>query len=314
MNSQIRILENTLPLQQSLDEVEKMIQQIKTFNIQQKYPLLDNRIQALQSLDTKTYKNHFDKFMEILEPSIPPDNKITLDILNQITEDTKDYVNHLSSLHNLLVATHSQFNYMTLTSNTFDLYDDISNQYTFMRELIESATNKLEQISRNYKGTFTPDSREIEYSRFLLTMAGSIGRIEKEVKNYGDELKDTVGRLNARLEQLNKDMRAINQKVDCVSQIVDYLGDNCKQKLKEIRFKRNLGGIIGGVLLLLMAITSYYEVFTNDFSYIPLIGAVLYMGFNHYEYKKHQIVIFNALGQLKEVMLKAVQTQNKRKL
>lgn len=309
MNSQIEILAKPLPLQQSLDEVGKMIQQIKSLNIQQKYALLENRIQALQLLDIKTYKNHFDNFMGIQEPITPLDHHITIEILENLTEQTRDYVNHLSSVHSLLHATYSNTNYAALTKNAFDLYNEISGQSIFMRELFENATKKLEQISRDYKGSFTVDSREIEYSRYLLTMTGSISRIEKEVKSYGDQLDDTAMRLTARLEELNQDMQAINQKVECISQITDYLNANCGRKLAEIKYARNLGAIMGGIFLILMVVTSFYEQSAYKLLLIPFIMSTIYVYLSYHEHKKYKAAMLKSLSQLKEVMNKAIQTQ-----
>lgn len=307
MNSQIEILTKTLPLQQSLDEVGNMIQQIKSLNIQQKYALLENRIQALQLLDINTYKKHFDNFMGIQEPITPLDHNITIDNLENLTEQTRDYVNHLSSVHGLLHATYSNTNYAALTKNAFDLYNEISGQYTLMRELFENATKRLEQISRDYKGSFTVDSREIEYSRYLLTMTGSINRIDKEVKSYGDQLNDTVMRLTSSLEELNKDMQAINQKVECVCQITDYFHANCGRKLTQIKHARNLGAIMGGVFLILMAITSFYEQSAYKLFFIPFFMSVLYMSLKSHEHIKYQAAMLKSLSQLKEVMNKAIQ-------
>ncbi|QIC71878.1 MULTISPECIES: hypothetical protein [Acinetobacter] len=309
MNSHIEILVKPLPLQQSLDEVGKMIQQIKSLNIQQKYELLENRIQALQLLDIKIYKNHFDNFMGIQEPITPLDHHITIEILENLTEQTRDYVNHLSSVHGLLHATHSNTNYTALTKNTFDLYSEISSQSILMRELFEKATKKLEQISRDYKGSFTVDSREIEYSRYLLTMTGSISRIEKEVKSYADQLYETAMRLTARLKELNQDMRAINQKVECISQITDYLHANCSRKLAKIKYARNLGAIMGGIFLILMVIISFYEQSAYKILFIPFIMSTFYIYLSYREHKKYQAAMHKSLSQLKEVMNSAIQAQ-----
>lgn len=309
MNGQIEILARTFPLQQSLDEVGNMIQHIKKLNIQQKYALLENRIQALQMLDIATYKNHFDNFMGIQEPITPIDNHITVDILENLTEQTRDYVNHLSSIHRLLHATYSNTDYAALTKNTFDLYNEISAQYNSLRELSKQATKKLEQISHDYKGSFTVDSREIEYSRFLLTMTGSLNRIEKEVRSYGDQLDETVMRLSAHLEELNKDMQAINQKVDCVSQISNYLQANCGRKLAEIKYARNLGAIMGGVFLILMIVTSFYEYSAFKLLIIPFVISIFYVYLNYHEHKRYQAAMIKSLSQLKEVMNKAIQTK-----
>ncbi len=313
MNSQIQAPAKPIPIQQSLDEVGKMIQQIKSFDIQQKYALLENRIQALQLLDVQTYKNHFDNFMGIQEPITPLDHHITIEVLENLTEQTRDYVSHLSSIHSLLHTTYSNIDYATLTKNAFDLYEELSDQYSLMRKLFETATRELEQISRDYKGSFTIDSREIEYSRYLLTITGRISRIEKELKSYGDQLHDASIRLTSRLEVLNQDMRALNKKVDNISQNTCDLNANCGRKLEKIKYARNLGAIIGGVFLIFMLIALFYEYSAYKLLLIPVFMSIAYVYFNYHKYKKYQAAMLKSLSQLKEVVSTEIKKKEARK-
>ncbi|MCP0917855.1 hypothetical protein MUB04_15065 [Acinetobacter indicus] len=306
MSIKANILEAPLDFQQSLIKVGSIIDHLKKINIRQYYSQIDAKIEAVQAIDVCSYKKHFLNFMGIQEPIIPLNKGVNKVILESLTEQTKEYMNHLASVSRFMKGIYSKEEYRLVITDTFDIYNQAYSEFGQMRGMHKVATDTLEAISRQYKDTFSPDSKESEYSHFLLTLTGSITRIDRELNTYGESVLKVAENLNLRLEELAQDMNALNSKIESGTQIINYLDVTCRYRLVRLQSIRNRCFILAAVFLVSLIAAKYYQLTYAWCMVIPTVAFLVSGEIISYQYKSTKIALIKALQELKEVFKNAL--------
>lgn len=301
MNSTTTIFTETIPFDKSLDEVSEQIEKLKTFNIPNHYLKIEESIALIQKVDVSPYEMHFDNFMCIQEPITPLLYNIDILTLNNLKEETKDYVNHLAGVHRLMNVVHTSKEYTCLIQGAYSHYNQALEDFNAMRGMHIDATETLERICREHKGAFAPDSREIGYSRFLLTLSSKITRIDKEIKHQSQLLDNAVNKLVGSLEKLAQDMKLLNSKVDCVTQITDFLTQICNRRVVRHQVSLKITGFIGSMFLMFYIVAVF-----KQFEYSWCFAALLALCLIHslikiYKFKTYMKALIDTNRELKTV-------------
>lgn len=312
MNNLNPIYLGKIDFAQSIEKVGQTIVELKEFNIPGHYSQIEDGIAKIQQLDVDSYKKHFDNFLNIPEPGIKHLDNWDDIALCKLKDDVSDYVKHLSAVHNFMTETHIKFGPSTdVINHAYTIYNQALAQFTLMRSLFIEATESLERLSKENKNSFSPDSKEAQYSRFLLTMTGNLTRMDKEIKSLSSRLDDAVFKLTSRVDDLCSDINRLNDKIDCITSVTDDLVINSKKyvSLHQTKIKKMNYACVG--LLLTYVICLYGNiaaswVFLCLFIFVSITSILMVYKFNQ---KKQNLI--KTIKDLKTVFENHLTSMNK---
>lgn len=289
MNSKINILVTPVDLKKSLSEVGEMIEQVKKINVPKYYSQLNAQIQAIQLIDVNSYKIHFDNFMSTQEPVVPLGSFLDIKTLEKLKSDITNYVGQLAAVHRIMKVLRSNQQLPHVIRKAYDTHSQAHADFHQMRTFNEKATEILEKICRHHKDAFTTDSQEAQYSRYLLTMTGNMGRMENELNLYAQSLDDVTQKISLTLEKLNQDFKKLNFRIKGLVHIADVFNIACGRKLKQLQTKRNLFFIVGTLSLIALFAALHHQLAHALYIIVPVLLSFFYSFMNHYKsetYKK----------------------------